>query len=326
MAAVCLVTAAGLGFHVDVVKAAIPAGGVALLCAGIAIGRWRMRPRLAMGATAFLQMTLFTMIGVILSYALAARAGALWDARFAAIDRAMGFDWPAVVRAADGSPLLLWIGGLAYHSLTVQMIVCIVVLSAAGRVDRLHRAVVAAILSGFVTILISGATPAMGNVFDPAGYRHLWPSVAWTEQAMLAGLRDGSWRTIDLTRLMGIVTFPSYHATLPIILAWSLRDASGWRMIAPVWAAITIAATPLFGGHYAIDVVAGAGLAGFGLATAPWLVRRPVRATSDRRPAPPHGMQAANDRQAKAAWIDAAAAAAPPAVAISAARRDAASR
>lgn len=307
MATVCLLTAAGLAFRLDAATAIIPAGGVALLCAGSLVGRLRDQPRLAMGATAFLQMTVFTLIGVLLSYALAARAGPLWDGRFAAVDRAMGFDWPAIVRAADGSPRLLWVGGLAYHSLTLQMIVCIVVLSAAGCAERLRRTVVAAILSGFVTILISGVTPAMGNVFDPAGYRHLWPSVAWTEQAMLAGLRDGSWRTIDLTRLMGIVTFPSYHATLPIILAWALRDRRWWRAIAPAWAAVTIVATPLFGGHYAIDVLAGAVLAVLGLAITPWLV-------APRRD------------QAKAAWIDAAAAGAPPAVAISAASRDAASR
>lgn len=318
MATVCLLTAAGLAFRLDAATAIIPAGGVALLCAGSLAGRLRDQPRLAMGATAFLQMTVFTLIGVLLSYALAARAGPLWDGRFAAVDRAMGFDWPAIVRAADGSPRLLWIGGLAYHSLTLQMIVCIVVLSAAGCAERLRRTVVAAILSGFVTILISGVTPAMGNVFDPAGYRHLWPSVAWTEQAMLAGLRDGSWRTIDLTRLMGIVTFPSYHATLPIILAWALRDRPWWRAIAPAWAAVTIVATPLFGGHYAIDVLAGAGLAVLGLAVTPWLL-----APRGEEAAPPH---AAAGGQAKAAWIDAAAAGAPPAVAISAASRDAASR
>jgi hypothetical protein len=228
-----------------------------------------------MGAVAFLQMTLFTVIGVVLSYALAARGGVLWDDRLAVADRMLGFDWPALFAAADRSGAALWIGGLAYHSLTVQMIVAIVVLSAAGQARRLSLAVTAAILSGFVTILLSGVTPAMGNVFDPAGYRHLWPSVAWMEQDMLRGLRSGTWRTLDLTRLMGIVTFPSYHATLPVILAWAQRDRPGWRVVAPVWAGLTIVATPLFGGHYAVDVLAGIGLAVVALWVAPALVRLP---------------------------------------------------
>lgn len=261
MVPVCMIVSSGLGFRFALTKGLIPLAGVALLYAAMRIGRVRRRPGLWMGARAFLQMTLFTLIGIVLSYALAARAGPLWDARFAAIDTRLGFDWPVIFAIADRFPILLWIGGIAYHSLTLQMIACIVVLSATGQADRLQAAIVAAIAGGVVTILISGVTPALGNVFDPADYRHLWPSVAWLEQDMLIGLRDGRWRTIDLTRLMGIVTFPSYHATLPIILARALADTRGWRVVAPVWAGVTIMATPLFGGHYAIDVVAGAGLA-----------------------------------------------------------------
>jgi membrane-associated phospholipid phosphatase len=154
------------------------------------------------------------------------------------------------------------------------MVVCIVALSATGRNDRLRLMVAAAVSSGIVTILISGAVPAMGNVFDPAGYHSLWPSVAWLEHDLITGLRDGSVRKLDLTQLMGIVTFPSYHATLPIILAWAQRDVARLRIIAPVWAVVTILATPVFGGHYGVDVLAGIGLAVGGIAVAPALTRR----------------------------------------------------
>jgi hypothetical protein len=314
MAAACLLACRGLGFRIDMARAAAPAIGLAILAGAAATGRAGGRPRLQVGATAFLQMTLFTIIGVILSYALAARGGPLWDDRLAAADRMLGFDWPTVFAAADRSVAALWVGGVAYHSLTIQMIVAIVALSAAKQADRLRTAVLAAILSGFATILISGVTPAMGNVFDPADYRHLWRSIAWMEQDLLRGLRTGTWRTLDLTQLMGIVSFPSYHATLPLILAWAQRDVRGWRLVAPVWAGLTIAATPLFGGHYGVDVLAGIVLAIAALAITPVLIRR--------------GMTAADGgvAQASAASIAAAAMAAPPAASIPAASRDAASR
>lgn len=280
MVAACLAAVSGLGFRIDAWRAVPPAIGLALLGAAAFVGRHRGRPRLAAGAIAFLQMTLFTLIGVVLAYALAARAGALWDTRLAAADRALGFDWPAVFAAADRAPVGLWIGGLAYHSLTVQMVTCIVAMSAYAQFDRLRVAVAAAILSGFVTILISWWLPAMGNVFDPAQFTRLWPSIAWLEQAMIAGLRAGTWRVLDLTQLMGIVSFPSFHATLPVILAWAQRDTPGWRWIAPVWAGVTIIATPLFGGHYGVDVLGGLALAPLALAIAPRLVgaSAPVRA------------------------------------------------
>ena len=292
----CCIAVRGLGFRIDP-RAALPiAAALAALYAASLVGRARGNLRLAIGATAFLQMTVFTLIGIVLSYALAARGGAVWDGRLAALDRALGFDWPAIFAAADRATLLLWVGGIAYHSLTLQMVGCILILSAAARVERLHLAVTAAILAGFATILISGVVPALGNVFDPRGYRQLWPSVAWLEQAMLAGLRDGSFRTIDLTQLMGIVTFPSYHATLPVILAWSLRDMPRCRAMIAAWAGITILATPVFGGHYAVDVIAGLALALLAIGLAPMIVALPgaVRAAMSAggfalRPAPAPG-------------------------------------
>lgn len=282
MAAVCALSCLGLGFKVAP-QSGIAVAGVLLLAAAMVFGRVRGRRALQVGATAFLQMTLFTLIGVVLSYALAARAGPAWDAQFAAADRALGLDWPMIFGWADYYPAALWLGALAYHGLTVQMITCIVVLSATGQHDRLRIAVVAAIAGGFATILISGLLPAFGNVFDPRHYRHLWPSVAWMEQAMLVGLRDGSWRTIDLTQPMGIVTFPSFHATLPIILAWATWRTPRWRAIVAAWAAVTIAATPLFGGHYLVDVLAGLGLGGMALA----LAQRIRRPSVSRRPGVP---------------------------------------
>jgi hypothetical protein len=266
----CAIASWGLGFRYAMPRSLAPIVVLMVLAGAARCGKLWNRPALYAGATAFLKMTLFTLIGVVLSYALAARAGPLWDARFSAMDQAIGFNWPFIFEAADHVPVALWLGGLAYHSLTLQMVACIVILSASNQFDRLRIAVTAAIASGFATILISGLMPALGNVFDPTSYRHLWPSVAWLEQGMIIGLRDGSWRAIDLTRLLGIVTFPSYHATLPIILAWSVAQTRWCRVVAPAWAAITIIATPLFGGHYAIDVIAGAGLAILAL----WLVLR----------------------------------------------------
>ena len=275
LAIACVLAASGLGFRFG--GLAVPGASLLLLGAGVVIGRATGRARLHAGSAAFLLMTLFTILGVVLSYALAARAGVLWDDAFARVDRRLGLDWPALFAAADGFPVLVWIGGLAYHSLSLQMIICIVALSATGRVAALNAAVAAAMLSGFATILISGVMPATGNVFDPDRYEILWPSVAWMERDMIAGLRDGSWRTVDLTQLWGIVTFPSYHATLPVILAWAQRDVAWLRVAMPVWAVLTVAATPLFGGHYLIDVLAGLAMAPAALAIVSFLGRRPGR-------------------------------------------------
>jgi hypothetical protein len=271
MAAGCAFACHGLGFTVAVASAFPMAAGLLILAAAALFAWRRGRPRLLAGAIAFLQMTLFTVFGVVLSYALAARGGPLWDHRLAAADAELHLNWPAIFHVADASPMMLWMGGIAYYSLVVQMIVCIVALSGAGHLDRLRIAITAAVLSGAVTIAISGVMPAIGNLFDPDAFHHLWPSVAWQERGLVTGLRRGSARVLDLSRLSGIVSFPSYHATLPIILAWAQRDLPVMKVAAPIWAALTIVATPLFGGHYGMDVLAGLGLALAAIAIAPRL-------------------------------------------------------
>ena len=240
-------------FRVDLARAALPALGLAGLAVWAARAR---RPRLRAAGVAFLQMTLFTLAGVMLAYAAAANAGPLWDARLAAADRALGVDWPAMRAALDTMPVLVWVLGVAYGSLVAQMVVVILALAATGRVERLRVAVCAAILAGFVTILVAALVPAMGNLFDPAGYHHLRPSVAWQERGIIAGLRDESLRVLDLSAMMGIVSFPSYHATLAAVFIWAFRGLPLGRVGAG-WAALTIVATPVFGGHYAVDVLAG---------------------------------------------------------------------
>jgi membrane-associated phospholipid phosphatase len=217
---------------------------------------------------------IITLLGVVLAYALAAKSGLLWDDRLAAADRMIGFNWPVVLALLDKCPTAIWVLGLAYHSLTVQMIVVIVALSSLSKFDVLRTTVCAAILSGFVTILISGLTPAMGNLFDPSHYLHLWPSVAWIEQELITGLRDGSRKVLDLTMLMGIVSFPSFHATLAAIFIWSFRAIPRLTVPGAAWAVLTILATPVFGGHYGADVIMGLILAPPAIIFAQRLTRR----------------------------------------------------
>ncbi|RZM37528.1 MAG: hypothetical protein EOP67_00825 [Sphingomonas sp.] len=273
-----LIAQYGLAFTVDPLRAVPAIVVVTVLGGALALGRYTGRPRLAAGARAFLQMTLFTLLGVVLAYALAASSGALWDVQLMAADRAIGFDWPMVFALLDRFPPVIWMLGLAYHSLTLQMIVVIVTLSGAAKFDTLRTAVCAAILSGFVTILISGLMPAMGNLFDPSRYVHLWPSIAWLEQGLISGLRDGSRRVLDLSMLMGIVSFPSFHATLAAIFIWAFRALPRLTLAGQAWGILTILATPVFGGHYGVDVI-------MGLILAPPAIVAAQRLTQQTKPA-----------------------------------------
>ena len=179
---------------------------------------------------AFLQLTLFTILAVVLSYMLAARGGALWDVRLAAWDAALVVNWTAIRATVDGSGSLVSVLGAAYHSLVPQMIVALVT---------------ADILSGFATTLLPVVMPAAGNVFDPSGYRHLPAPIALTQSSLIEGLRDGFMTALDLGAMQGIITFPSYHATLAVIFAYAFLGIPHFAALGLLCAGLTIAATPL---------------------------------------------------------------------------------
>lgn len=262
----CLLLGLWLKFSVLLSNAAWPPLAVAVLGAAVAVGHLRGDARLVAGATAFLQMTLFTVLGVMLSYLLAARGAPTWDGWLTAADERLGLNWPAILVAVDRLPRwILLLAGTAYHSLVLQMVGCIVLLAGTGHLERLRTTIAAATLAGGVTILLSGLFPAVGNLFDPAQYEALRPSVAWQDQHLVLGLRDGSIRALDMSHMTGIVSFPSYHAALPVILWWGLYPIAPLRVPAAIWAGLTVLATPVFGGHYVADVLAGLVLAGTAL-------------------------------------------------------------
>ena len=71
------------------------------------------------------------------------------------------------------------------------------------------------------------------------------------------GLRDGSIRVLDGRSIVGMITFPSFHATAAVLIAWGF---SGIRVLK--WPAILLNVLMTFtaiyvGGHYLIDILAG---------------------------------------------------------------------
>jgi membrane-associated phospholipid phosphatase len=57
------------------------------------------------------------------------------------------------------------------------------------------------------------------------------------------------------------VTFPSFHAASAVLFAWALWVVKWMRPVALLANGAMLAATPLNGGHYFIDVFAGAVIA-----------------------------------------------------------------
>lgn len=207
------------------------------------------------------QMIAFMAVGALLSYLMATLGFALQDATFHAADRSLGLDWLAYLKTVDARP---WLGALfsfAYASFIPQVLLLIVLLSFTGRGEAVRVMILAMIISGVVTIVISGFVPAMAMFvhlgLSPSDYPNLSPGASFVHVADMQALRGGAAFTLDLGRAEGIITFPSYHAALGLLMLLG-ACAHRWLRWPFIGLNLTmIAATPIDGGHYFIDVLAG---------------------------------------------------------------------
>lgn len=280
---------AGLNFAWE--SAALTVGACAGLAALAAFYRtWRPEPRIADTLTALAQVIAFGACAAPLSYAVAATAGPLWDSTFHSWDLALGLDWRAYLGWVDAHPKLAIAMMLAYRSLLVQMMLVVILLGFCGRLLALRGFVVALCLSGTVTVLIGGLTPALTNFttlnVNMADFPHVQPVAASVHVAQLMALRDGTLRTLSLDSLEGIVAFPSFHATLGALFLWAFWSLRGARLPALVVNGLLVASTPIDGGHYFVDVIAGLAIAVLAILAARWLAHGPVTAPLQAVPSP----------------------------------------
>lgn len=212
---------------------------------------------------------------------MAARLGApLADPWLAGADAALGVDTPRLVAAAAAQPWLTWTLGVAYLSSFPLIFAAIVYFSVTKSEERLWE--LCAGFAGVMTActLISAATPAVGAfayyAISEDTLRALPPGAGLYHLPVFEAYRSGAWATVDFTRLQGVVTFPSIHCGLALITAYAFRRdrVLAWPMA--IWNGVVILSTIPIGGHYAIDLIAGAAV--WAIVTA--LARTPLGAPS----------------------------------------------
>src|SRR5439155_17310083 len=93
---------------------------------------------------------------------------------------------------------------------------------------------------------------------------------------------EGTLRRLDLLGLAGIVTFPSFHAASAVLYAWAFWPVVWARPIAILANGMMMAATPIDGGHYFIDLIAGIAIAVPAIMAARWVSGRIVERTAPR--------------------------------------------
>lgn len=248
-------------------------------CTAFFYRRARRQENFAVICIGLMQVLLFSAIGSIMSYLLAREGGALWDPQLARWDHALGFDWLSYVRWVDRSPALTELLHLSYGSLIPQVIVLILALGFTMRLAALRTVMLAAILCGTICILVSARFPAISNPaflgITARDFHHVDPRGGYIHLADVMSLRAGTFTELRLSTMQGIITFPSYHAGLSLVTLWGFwASRMAWvRWPGMLLAALTIVATPVDGGHYLVDVLAGLAIAAVSIVIAYRAVR-----------------------------------------------------
>jgi hypothetical protein len=207
------------------------------------------------------QIVLITAVMTPLTYVAASADFAMKDASLLAFDRGLGFDWAAYVDYVDAHPALAaWLNA-GYAMIRWPIFAIPVVLAAKGRYQRIEEFTFAFGLALAVTTIISALVPAIGVYqqigLDPSTLKHIDPGGYLDQLRDLPPTRDGTLRHLELLNLGGIVTFPSFHAASAVLYAWALWPLRWWRPLIVLVNGFMLAATPLNGGHYFIDLIAG---------------------------------------------------------------------
>jgi hypothetical protein len=187
----------------------------------------------------------------VLSYLALASSGPLHDGLLASFDRALGFDWVAglaFLRAHDMTATIL---KYAYNSMVYQGLYFGLLLALMNAPHRLRQMFWLVLVAGLFTSLGVLLWPALGpfKFFHDAPPDSFLPEMERIRAHVLS---------FALGKLTGVVSFPSFHTTMALALAWGFRrtGAIGWLVCGINL--LMLCAIPWYGGHYLADMFGGA--------------------------------------------------------------------
>jgi membrane-associated phospholipid phosphatase len=239
------------------------APGVVLLAASFALRRQgHIR-----GAEMLAGFSILLLVGIVcsgLSYLVAASDLPLRDAELMAADRYLGLDFSRVLNGFLQLPRLMLVLNYAYASFEYQILLTPLLVLTCARL-RAAQFVLAWSLGLTVTVAIFPFVPALGGYLysgvDRTGVPEVLVAFAWNFGDIFLRAREGTDLLLGADDLTGMVTFPSFHAFVAVLVAWACWPVRMLRWPALTWNALMFFSSIPIGGHYAVDLIAGGLLA-----------------------------------------------------------------
>ncbi|WP_164488892.1 MULTISPECIES: phosphatase PAP2 family protein [Sphingobium] len=194
------------------------------------------------------------------------------DTMLAAADRALYFDWLAMMAWFQASPRIATLLIHAYAAINWQPQLAILLLCGLGHPALAYRFMTAWGMCLLLTIVMFPFFPAVAafhhyNV-DPAQMPGATAWASWHLEALMEELRSGAKATLDSDALTGIITMPSFHAASAILLIFAFWPFPWLRWPFLLLNMVMFASAVPVGGHYLVDTLGGLMLALIAIGTA----------------------------------------------------------
>ena len=233
---------------------------VALLVVAEVYRRWRPHLNFVIMTRETAWLVSFFVVAALLSNLATTLHFPVIDPQLAAFGRWVGFDWSDWYDFVTARPALSIIFSTVYTAALPQIVFVMLALALMNRLDRARDLVLAAMIGGLIAIAISALLPSAGALAyfrPPQSIGHVSTVVDLAYKQRFFDLRNGLVTTFSIRSLKGLIAFPSFHATLSVLVVLAVRGMP--RIFWPMAALnlLVLASALVEGGHFLADVLGG---------------------------------------------------------------------
>ena len=221
---------------------------------------------------------------IVICYAAQTFNFELRDNIYRSIDYALGFDAANIIDLLSNYPVVCQFMAIMYNLFFPSMFAVMAIGGYYGASFAIaERTAISIMLAFLFTAALSSILPAYGYGAFIAPELIKTVAIGATPVAQLEALRDGSMRILDPGEGGGIITFPSMHWGLAIILLCT-TERLRWLFFAVLPISIGFMITAMVqGAHYIADAFVGALVGGFAVMITDWFLGFSIENFIDRK-------------------------------------------
>ena len=244
---------------------------ILLMCVALYYKYKRHEEKLYAIIISTVELVSYSLVLAILSYVAAYFGLSSKEVFFANLDYLIQFNWLDHYNIVNSHTFIKHLLYYSYLSLMPQYVVALAMLHFFTTGVWLRIFINSFAILAIITLIISALLPAVeADVFfgitEAVKNGDVWSVKNLLQAEHFLNLNNKTMTVIPISNMQGIVSFPSFHTVVGLILVMCFSQVKWLRFPFLALNTLLIAATPSIGGHYLVDTLAGMVIALIGMA------------------------------------------------------------